>query len=62
MADQNKKVVPGPNFQADLQKIGGWLIDRCIETNAKSMILTLENVSRNNKPIGTWEIVIKKKE
>ncbi len=37
-----------------------YLINQCLDTNAKTMKIKQENVTHLGKDVGTWEITVKK--
>ena len=43
-----------------LNRIGLWLVKQCIETNAETLTFTQEGVNHFGKPLGDWEITVKK--
>lgn len=38
-----------------------WLVRTCYETGAQEMTVTKEGVTHEGKPIGDWEIIVRKK-
>lgn len=49
------------NEQEKLNAICFWLIEQCAKTNATTMTVTQENVTKLGENLGDWEIIVKKK-
>lgn len=43
-----------------LNNICFWLINQCVDTNATTMKVTQENVTIEDKNVGSWEIKVTK--
>ena len=58
-----REAVDKLNIDSEVEKLNAvcfWLIKMCVDTNATSAKVAQENVNVFGKPLGNWEISVKK--